>query len=81
MAPKIFNETPPTMLALALSKFGKPDTYNTATVPTPRITDKNEVLIKVEAASVNPIDVKMASGYVLWIGEERRSYETKLLMA
>ncbi|ESZ95429.1 hypothetical protein SBOR_4170 [Sclerotinia borealis F-4128] len=63
METKVATETQPTMLALALYKFGKPDTYNIATIPIPKITDQNDVLIKVEAASVNPIDVKMASGF------------------
>jgi NADPH:quinone reductase-like Zn-dependent oxidoreductase len=57
-------EPPATMRALALAKLGKPEVYDVATVPTPKITREGEVLIKVEAASVNPVDVKMASGYV-----------------
>ncbi len=50
------------MRAIALSTYSKPDQYNLATLPTPEITKPDEVLIKVHAASINPIDVKMASG-------------------
>lgn len=68
---------PPTMRALALHRFGNPETYDIATVPTPKITQPDEVLIKVEAASINPVDVKLANGYVyylviIWIGKGGR---------
>lgn len=57
---------PATMRALALSKFSKPSEYEgIATLATPQITQPNEVLIKVRAASVNPVDVKLANGYVV----------------
>ena len=64
MAPTNTTTVPATMRALALSKFCKPSEYAIATLPTPEITNPDEVLIKVHAASVNPVDVKMASGYV-----------------
>lgn len=50
------------MRAIALAKYCKPDEYEVATLPTPEITKPDEVLIKVHAASVNPVDVKLASG-------------------
>ncbi|RFU26314.1 hypothetical protein B7463_g10020, partial [Scytalidium lignicola] len=59
---------PATMRALALSKFCKPSEYGLATLPTPEITQPDELLIKVHAASVNPIDVKMASGVAKMLG-------------
>lgn len=59
MAAKI----PATMRAIALAKFCKPAEYNLATLPVPKIAKPDELLIKVHAASVNPVDVKMASGY------------------
>ncbi|PQE31607.1 Alcohol dehydrogenase protein [Rutstroemia sp. NJR-2017a WRK4] len=61
-------DPPSTMRALALAKLGKPEIYDVATVPTPKITREGEVLIKVEAASVNPVDVKMASGLPYLMG-------------
>ncbi|OBT60742.1 hypothetical protein VE03_04553 [Pseudogymnoascus sp. 23342-1-I1] len=55
-------QTPPTMRALAIPKYGKPSSYGLATIPTPQITQPDEVLIKVHAASVNPIDITVAQG-------------------
>ncbi len=53
---------PTTMRALALAAFGKPSTYDVAQLPTPKISNPGEVLIRVKAASINPIDVKLAAG-------------------
>jgi len=53
---------PSSMRALALAKYGKPSTYDVATLPTPKITKPDDVLIKVHATSINPVDVKMAGG-------------------
>jgi NADPH:quinone reductase-like Zn-dependent oxidoreductase len=50
------------MRALAIATYGKPSSYGIASVPTPQITQPDEVLIKVHAASANPIDVKVAEG-------------------
>lgn len=50
------------MRALAIPTYGKPSSYGVATIPTPQITQPDEVLIKVHAASVNPIDIKVAEG-------------------
>ena len=50
------------MRAIALAAYGKPSQYDIATLPTPQVTKDDEVLIKVHAASINPIDVKLASG-------------------
>ncbi|OBT75009.1 hypothetical protein VF21_06327 [Pseudogymnoascus sp. 05NY08] len=55
-------QIPPTMRALAIPSFGKPSSYGLANVPTPQITQTDEVLIKIHAAGVNPIDVKVAEG-------------------
>ena len=56
------SDIPSSMRAIALTKYVKPDEYEVATLPTPEITKPDEVLIKVHAASINPIDVKIASG-------------------
>jgi NADPH:quinone reductase-like Zn-dependent oxidoreductase len=50
------------MRAIALAAYGKPSEYDIATLPTPQITKDDEVLIKVHAASIYPVDVKFASG-------------------
>ncbi|KUJ22467.1 GroES-like protein, partial [Mollisia scopiformis] len=55
---------PATMRALALSHHCNPSEYNVATLPVPQITQPDELLIRVHAASVNPIDVKLASGFL-----------------
>ncbi len=58
------SQIPTTMRAIALPAFCNPSDYNLGTLPVPEITKPDELLIKVRAASVNPIDVKMASSYV-----------------
>jgi hypothetical protein len=45
---------PRTMRAIALSKYCKPNEYELATLPTPEISNPDELLIKVHSASVNP---------------------------
>ena len=55
-------QIPTSMRALTLSKYCKPNDYNLATLPTPSISQPDQLLIKVRAASVNPIDVKLAAG-------------------
>lgn len=62
--------TPSSMLALALTKYCKPADDALATLPTPKITNPTEVLIKVHAASINPVDVKMASGMAMMMKEK-----------
>jgi NADPH:quinone reductase-like Zn-dependent oxidoreductase len=61
---KMATKIPATMRALALSHHCNPSEYNVATLPVPQITQPDELLIRVHAASVNPIDVKLASGFV-----------------
>jgi hypothetical protein len=53
---------PATMHALAIPSDEKPSTYGIATLPTPQITKPDDVLIKVHAASVNPMDIIVADG-------------------
>jgi NADPH:quinone reductase-like Zn-dependent oxidoreductase len=55
---------PETMRALVLSAYGKPSTYRVGHVPVPQIAQPDEVLIKVHAAGVNPIDINFANGMV-----------------
>jgi NADPH:quinone reductase-like Zn-dependent oxidoreductase len=55
---------PTTMRAIALTKFCTPAEYNLGTLPVPKITKPDELLIRVRAASVNPVDVKLATSYV-----------------
>lgn len=50
------------MQAITIPKHSKPDAYELTSVPKPAITSPDEILIKVHAASINPVDVKKADG-------------------
>lgn len=58
------DQVPESMLALAIYRFSNPKDYDLATIPTPKISKPDEVLIKVHSASINPGELKLASGYV-----------------
>ncbi|KAF2147662.1 GroES-like protein [Myriangium duriaei CBS 260.36] len=50
------------MLAVTAAAFTEPTGYQLSNVPRPVVTETTDVVIKVHAASVNPVDVKLASG-------------------
>lgn len=50
------------MLSINISKHATPQNYELSELPAPTVDDPNDIVIKVHAASVNPIDVKKASG-------------------
>ncbi|KAK4496313.1 hypothetical protein PRZ48_012293 [Zasmidium cellare] len=50
------------MLAITSPTYGDPSRYELSEVPEPKVTEPDEVLIRVHAASINPVDVKIASG-------------------
>ncbi|CCT63235.1 related to oxidoreductase [Fusarium fujikuroi] len=50
------------MLSITAPNYTSPSGYEISTVPRPIIIADNEVLIKVHAASINPVDVKKAAG-------------------
>ncbi|OKL64467.1 hypothetical protein UA08_00997 [Talaromyces atroroseus] len=50
------------MQSYHINTYSTPQGYELGQLPRPEIENADEVLIKVHAASVNPIDVKMASG-------------------
>ncbi len=54
---------PETMRAWRVHEFGGPEVLRLDTVPVP-LPGPGEVLVKVAAASINPIDWKMRSGYL-----------------
>ncbi|ETN40199.1 uncharacterized protein HMPREF1541_04475 [Cyphellophora europaea CBS 101466] len=60
MAPDTTSTT--TMQCITAPRYTSPAAYELTTLPRPEVTDANDVLIQVHAASVNPIDVKKASG-------------------
>ncbi|XP_038051901.1 reticulon-4-interacting protein 1, mitochondrial-like [Patiria miniata] len=51
------------MLAWQIESYGGNDKVKLVEKPIPVITQPNQVLIKVHASSVNPLDVKMRQGY------------------
>lgn len=50
------------MLAVTAPRFTDPSGYELIQVPKPKLNERTDVLVKVHAASVNPVDVKKASG-------------------
>jgi NADPH:quinone reductase len=53
------------MRALRFNQFGDPDVLHIADLPDPHATD-HEAVIRIEAASVNPSDVKNVAGQMDW---------------
>lgn len=51
-----------TMTAITAPKFTEPSGYELKDVARPTIQNDNEIIIKVHASSVNPVDVKKANG-------------------
>jgi NADPH:quinone reductase-like Zn-dependent oxidoreductase len=50
------------MLSINIPKHTTPNEYELGEVPSLSIDRPTDILIKVHAASINPIDVKKASG-------------------
>ncbi|EGD99341.1 hypothetical protein TESG_06695 [Trichophyton tonsurans CBS 112818] len=50
------------MLSLNTRAYSAPSGYQLSELPKPVLEDSNDVIIRVHAASINPIDVKKASG-------------------
>ncbi|KAJ5897835.1 hypothetical protein N7504_008123 [Penicillium tannophilum] len=50
------------MLSLHIPSYSKPSEYQLSELPIPKLSIETDVLIKVHAASINPIDVKRAGG-------------------
>ncbi|KAL2836987.1 chaperonin 10-like protein [Aspergillus pseudoustus] len=50
------------MLSLNTPTYSPPSGYQVSALPKPVLDDSNDVIIKAHAASINPIDVKKASG-------------------
>jgi NADPH:quinone reductase-like Zn-dependent oxidoreductase len=53
---------PPTMRSLCVHAYGTPADFGIADVPLPKITAPDQVLIRVHAASINPVDMEVAGG-------------------
>ena len=51
------------MKAVVTKKFGPPEVLEIQEVEKPKIKD-NEILVRVHASSVNPVDWKLRGGYM-----------------
>ena len=49
------------MKAIIMTQPGKPDVLHLQEVPQPQITQPNQLLVKLQAAGINPIDTKIRS--------------------
>jgi NADPH:quinone reductase-like Zn-dependent oxidoreductase len=56
--------------AVRVGTFGGPEVIEVTEIPRPRPAD-DEVLVRVHAASVNPVDWKMAEGKYAAVGEDK----------
>src|SRR5687767_2155563 len=52
------------MKAIQYKEFGNSDVIELVEVPKPSIQNEKDVLIKVKAAGVNPIDMKIRMGFM-----------------
>lgn len=50
------------MLSLNISSYSKPSEYQVSELPQPGLASSKDVIVRVHAASFNPIDVKRADG-------------------
>ncbi|UPK96288.1 hypothetical protein LCI18_007223 [Fusarium solani-melongenae] len=63
------------MLAITAPTFTDPSRYELSSVPRPTVTEKTDVVIRVHAASINPVDVKKAAGAFKSAIEEKFPYQ------
>ncbi|KAJ0270799.1 hypothetical protein COL940_011430 [Colletotrichum noveboracense] len=59
------------MLAITAPNYTNPSGYQLSTIPQPVISDPTDVLFRVHAASINPVDVKKAAGIFKLAVKER----------
>lgn len=59
------------MLSINIPKHTTPDQYELGEVPSLSVERPTDILIKVHAASINPIDVKKASGITKAVLKDR----------
>lgn len=56
------SDIPPMMRSLCVHGYAKPADFGIADIPVPKITTPNQVLIRVHAACINPVDMEIAGG-------------------
>ena len=55
------------MLSVAAPSYSDPSRYELVKLPRPTISEPTDVLIQVHAASINPVDVKLAAGLFKYV--------------
>ncbi|KAL5337467.1 chaperonin 10-like protein [Aspergillus crustosus] len=63
------------MLSLNIPTYSRPSGYQLSDLPKPVLQDSHDVIIKVHAASINPIDVKKASGVLKMMVKDEFPYK------
>ncbi|ORX49899.1 GroES-like protein [Hesseltinella vesiculosa] len=56
---------PTSMNAIVLEKFGGPEVLKYKQVPTPQVKAPTDILVRVKAAGVNPVDAKLRAGNLM----------------
>lgn len=59
------------MLAITAPTYVDPSGYQLSTLPRPIVSEPTDVLFRVYAASINPVDVKKAAGVFKLAVKER----------
>jgi NADPH:quinone reductase-like Zn-dependent oxidoreductase len=54
---------PATMRSLLVNAYMKPSDFELSDTPVPRIATPDQVLVRVHAAAINPVDMEVAGGY------------------
>ncbi|KAK5043617.1 hypothetical protein LTR84_011377 [Exophiala bonariae] len=63
------------MRSLSIHRYCTPADYSILNVPKPEIKASDDILIEVHAASINPVDVKVASGVAKMVRSETFPYK------
>lgn len=66
------------MLCVTAPSYTKPSNYELSRLPIPTLAEPTDVVIKVHAASINPIDVKKASGVLKRALKDKYAYRRKM---
>jgi NADPH:quinone reductase-like Zn-dependent oxidoreductase len=59
------------MLSISIPAYSKPSGYKVAQFPKPVVNADTDVIIKVHAASINPVDVKRADGIMKMVVKDK----------
>jgi hypothetical protein len=68
------SESSSEMLSICIPAYTKPSGYGLAKLPKPVVDAETDVVIKVIASSINPIDTKKADGIMKMVLKDRLGY-------